>query len=139
MLFLTIQIKVQTSFSPIELGLLYSVQCTLYTVQWNNKLNAIWIKICSRKTRAEREQDRQHFLKFSELLTANKEYMRPSRFKYVFQGNQMDLTGLPQDYPYNWYLGGTFKFFYRMLQWSALYQYIEDDFSILILISNKFF
>ncbi|XP_023329718.1 uncharacterized protein LOC111702305 [Eurytemora carolleeae] len=64
----------------------------------------VFVKL--RKTRVEREQDRQLFLKFSELLTANKEYMRPTKYKYIFQGNKMDLTGLPDDYPYNWYLGG---------------------------------
>ncbi|XP_023329707.1 uncharacterized protein LOC111702294 [Eurytemora carolleeae] len=64
----------------------------------------VFIKL--RKTKAERELDRQLFLKFRELLTANKEYMRPTKYKYIFQGNKMDLTGLPENYPYNWYLGG---------------------------------
>ena len=35
--------------------------------------------------------------------------MKPTKYKYIFQGNQQDLTGLPENYPYNWYLGGSFK------------------------------
>ena len=30
----------------------------------------------------------------------------PSKYKYIFQSLKMDYTGLPEDYPYNWYLGG---------------------------------
>jgi len=37
---------------------------------------------------------------------AKEKISRPSKYKYLFQSYKQDLTGLPQDYPYNWYLGG---------------------------------
>ena len=57
----------------------------------------------SRKTSEERAKDEQGL---AQLSSKDKELSKPSKFKFIFQGNQKDLTGLPDDYPYNWYLGG---------------------------------
>ena len=58
-----------------------------------------------RKSKEELKKDAAAYEKISgdaALTTMNK----PSKYKFVFQGNQKDLTGLPDDYSYNWFLGG---------------------------------
>ena len=37
--------------------------------------------------------------------------MRPSKYKYVYKGQEKDTTGLSDGYPYNWYIGGNLLFF----------------------------
>ena len=73
-----------------------------------------------RKSKEELTKDATAYKKISEdpaLTTMNK----PSKYKFVFQGNQKDLTGLPDDYPYNWFLGG----------WSKRNKYFLQTFNFL--------
>ena len=68
-------------------------------------LYCTYLFIIYRKSKEELEADAAAYKKIAgnaELTKNNK----PSKFKFIFQGNQKDLTGLPDDYPYNWYLGG---------------------------------
>ena len=67
---------------------------------YTNKVNVY------RKSKAERDLDQQLFTKIGDK---DSEKILPSKFKFLFQGPKRDLSsGLPEDYPYNWYLGGIF-------------------------------
>ena len=60
--------------------------------------------VLHRKTDAEKAKDLAAYTKLAD--EKQKELMRPSKYKYIFKGQEKDTTGLGDGYPYNWYLGG---------------------------------
>ena len=59
-----------------------------------------------RKSKKEISQDKKQMKLLRKNNAIDKDYEKPQKFKYVFQGQKKDFENLKEGYPYNWYLGG---------------------------------